>query len=98
MVEHNYFYVLGRRYIIFNSLVWNHSNVHMKFLLIISICSQIHLECLPPMVHDVHFNTHYECAMKGYKIAKDMMTDLGQDHVNQDGIVIAFKCQVGSEV
>ena len=70
----------------------------MKFLLVISICSQIHLECLPPMVHDMHFNTHYECAMKGYKIAKDMMSDLGRDHVNQDGIVIAFKCKVGSEV
>ena len=50
------------------------------------------------MVHDMHFNTHYECAMKGYKIAKDMMSDLGRDHVNQDGIVIAFKCKVGSEV
>jgi hypothetical protein len=36
--------------------------------------------------------------MKGYKIAKDMMSDLGRDYVNQDGIVIAFKCQVGSEV
>ncbi len=48
---------------------------------------------MPPLVHDNHFNSHYECATKGYKIAAGMMADLGQDYVNNSQVVIGFKCR-----
>jgi len=48
---------------------------------------------MPPLVHDNHFNSHYGCATKGYAIAESMMADLGQDYVNNELIVIGFKCR-----
>ena len=70
----------------------------MKFLLIISVCSQLYGNCMPPMVHDNHFNSHYECATKGYEIAAGMMTDLGQDYVNNNQLVIGFKCRPNLDI
>lgn len=70
----------------------------MKFLLVFTICSQIHGNCIPPMVHDKHFDSHYECATTGYGMAKEMMADFGQDYVERNQIVIGFKCKAGSEI
>ena len=70
----------------------------MKFLLVFTICSQIGMDCMPPVVHNTHFNSHYECATKGYNVAEEMMADFGQDFVNRHEIVIGFKCKAGSEI
>jgi hypothetical protein len=70
----------------------------MKFLLVFTICSQIGMDCMPPVVHNTHFNSHYECATTGYSIAEEMMADFGQDFVNRHKIVIGFKCKAGSEI
>ena len=50
------------------------------------------------MVHDKHFDSHYECATTGYSMAKEMMADFGQDYVERNQIVIGFKCKPGSEI
>ena len=42
----------------------------MKFTLILTICSQIYGNCMPPLVNEMHFKTHYECATYGYGLAK----------------------------
>ena len=70
----------------------------MKFTLILTICSQIYGNCMPPMVKEIHFKTHYECATYGYGLAKDMMADLGQDYVNNNRLVIGFKCRPGLDI
>ena len=75
------------------SLVWNHSNVHMKFLLVFTICSQLYGNCMPPVEHNKYFKSHYNCATTGYGIATAMMADMGQDYVNNNAIVIGFKCE-----
>ena len=51
------------------------------------------MDCMPPVVHNTHFNSHYECATKGYSVAEEMMADFGQDFVNRHEIVIAFACE-----
>ena len=56
------------------------------------------MDCMPPVVHNAHFNSHYECATKGYSVAEEMMADFGQDFVNRHEIVIGFKCKAGSEI
>ena len=65
----------------------------MKFTLILTICSQVYGNCMPPAVKDIPFNSHYECATYGYDLAKEMMADLGQDYVNTNRLVIGFKCK-----
>ena len=39
------------------------------------------------------YNSHFECATSGYDIAKEMMNQMGQNRVNNDRIVVAFKCE-----
>ena len=70
----------------------------MKFLLIATICSQIHLECLPPIEHSQHYRSHYDCATAGYLHAMSLMREMGQDFVNEEQIVIGFKCRPVSEI
>ena len=66
----------------------------MKFLLIATICSQIHLECLPPVEHSQHYISHYDCATAGYLNAMGLMRELGEDEVNRSQITVQFKCQM----
>ena len=70
----------------------------MKFMLFLTIGSQVHQNCIPPTVHDVVFDSHYKCATTGYQTAKDMLTELGQEFVDKNQVVIGFKCNSISEV
>jgi len=65
----------------------------MKFILVFTICTQMYQNCLPPTPSQEIYNSHFECATSGYKIAEEMMKQMGQDRVNNDRIVIGFKCQ-----
>ena len=56
------------------------------------------MNCMPPVVHNTHFDSHYQCATTGYSIAEEMMADFGQDFVNRHQLVIGFKCKAGSEI
>ena len=49
--------------------------------------------CLPPTPHSGVYSSHYECATEGYAIAQEMMYQMGQNRVNNDQIVIGFKCE-----
>ena len=64
----------------------------MKFLLIATICSQIHLECLPPIEHSQHYRSHYDCATAGYLNSMGLMREFGEPKVNDNKIMVAFKC------
>jgi len=65
----------------------------MKFILVFTICTQMYQNCLPPTPSQEIYNSHFECATSGYKIAEEMMNQMGQDRVNNDRIVIGFKCE-----
>jgi len=47
---------------------------------------------MPPVENNIFFKTHYDCAPYGYVLAKEMMTELGQDLVNNKRLVIGFRC------
>ena len=56
------------------------------------------MDCMQPVVHNTHFDSHYQCATTGYGIAEEMMADMGQDYVNNNAIVIGFKCEPKMDV
>jgi len=64
----------------------------MKFVLVLKICSLLYSDCMPPVENNIFFKTHYDCATYGYTLAKEMMTELGQDLVNNKRLVIGFRC------
>ena len=70
----------------------------MKFLLVLTVCSAVAEVCLPPAEMWPLYDSHYDCATKGYDIAAGMMTDLGQDYVNNNQLVIGFKCRPNLDI
>jgi len=68
----------------------------MKFLLIVQVCSALHMSCMNPM--DVgEYSTHFDCATAGYLNAMGLTQEIGQEVVNRDRITVKFECRpVGS--
>ena len=63
----------------------------MSFVLVLKICSSIQLACSNPMEIKT-FNNHYDCAINGYEISKNIIEDIGREEVIKDKIVINFGC------
>ena len=68
----------------------------MKFLLIMQVCSAIHMSCMDRMPVN-EYPTHFDCATAGYLNAVGMTRQIGEKVVNRDRITIKFECRaVGS--
>ena len=68
----------------------------MKFLLIMQVCSSIHLSCMNEMPAG-EYKTHFGCATGGYLNAMGLMRELGEAEVNRSQITVQFKCTVTSD-
>ena len=69
----------------------------MKFLLIITMCSNIYQNCMPPVQVEKVFDSHYECAYQGYSLSAEIIKGLGEKQVNRDKIYFSFSCkEIGS--
>ncbi len=66
----------------------------MKFLLVLTICSSVAGECMPPFNWRESFRTHYECAQFGYAEASKKLEEIGSKEVNEHGIMIQFSCNM----
>ena len=65
----------------------------MKFLLIMQVCSALHLSCMNEMTAG-EYKTHFDCATAGYLNAMGLMRELGEVEVNRSQITVQFKCTV----
>ena len=68
----------------------------MKFLLIMQVCSAIHLACMDEMPAG-EYRTHFDCATAGYLNAMGLMRELGEAEVNRSQITVQFKCTITSD-
>ena len=64
----------------------------MKFLLIMQVCSALHMSCMDPMEAG-EYSTHFDCATTGYLNAIGLTREVGQDVVNRDRITVKFECK-----
>ncbi len=64
----------------------------MKFLLIMQVCSALHMSCMDPMEAG-EYSTHFDCATAGYLNAIGLTREVGQDVVNRDRITVKFECK-----
>ena len=69
----------------------------MKFLLIMQVCSALHLSCMNEMPAG-EYKTHFDCATAGYLNAIGLTREVGQDVVNRDRITIKFECRPINEI
>ena len=69
----------------------------MKFLLIMQVCSALHLSCMDEMTAG-EYKTHFDCATAGYLNAMGLMREVGHEVVNRDQITVQFKCRLNTSV
>ena len=64
----------------------------MKYVLVLKICSLLHLNCLPEIPDNVVFNSWSECASAGYLRSIQTNNSIDSGMVNRNKIVINFEC------
>jgi|TARA_R110002096_G_scaffold309518_1_gene504239 hypothetical protein len=64
----------------------------MKYVLVLKICSLLHLNCLPEIHDNFIFNSWSECASAGYLRAIKINNDMDNRMVDKNLIVINFQC------
>jgi hypothetical protein len=64
----------------------------MKFMLILKVCSVVHLNCLPPIHDSFVFNSWSECASAGYLRSIETNNNIDSGMVNRNKIVVNFEC------
>ena len=64
----------------------------MKFLLLIQVCSALHMSCMNEMIVN-EYPTHFDCATAGYLNAMGLTQELGQEEVDRSRITIKFECR-----
>ena len=64
----------------------------MKFMLILKVCSVVHLNCLPPIQYSFVFNSWSECASAGYLQSIQTNNNIDSGMINRNKIVINFEC------
>ena len=69
----------------------------MKFLLIMQVCSALHMSCMDSMEAGI-YKTHFDCATAGYLNAIGLTREVGQDVVNRDRSTVKFECRPIHEI
>ena len=65
----------------------------MKFMLILKVCSVVHLNCLPPIQDNFVFNSWLECVNAGYLRSIQTTNEMDSGIVNRNQVVVNFSCQ-----
>tara|TARA_R110001632_G_scaffold144349_1_gene260760 strand:+ start:623 stop:835 length:213 start_codon:yes stop_codon:yes gene_type:complete len=64
----------------------------MKYLLVLKICSLVHLNCLPEIKDNFIFNSWSECVSASYLRSIKIINNIDSSVVNANKIVVHFKC------
>ena len=64
----------------------------MKFLLIMQVCSALHMSCMDTVEVGM-YKTHFDCATAGYLNAIGLTREIEEKVVNRYRITIKFECR-----
>ena len=64
----------------------------MKFILVISLCSFVNNQCLPPVEVDKKYNSWNDCVIAAIDISKDILIAQGKENVNKNKLATRFNC------
>ena len=70
----------------------------MKFILIMSLCSFINNQCLPPVQIDGDYASWKECTVNALDISKKLMETQEDNFINNNKMATRFICEEVSEV
>jgi len=69
----------------------------IKFILIIKICSFMHMDCMQEFSSSIVFDNYYECVTAGHIRSVTTLNNMGEDFVNRARIVIKFSCEESTD-
>jgi hypothetical protein len=61
-------------------------------MLILKVCSAVHMDCLPPIHDSFVFNSWSECASAGYLRSIKIINNIDSSIVNENKMVVNFQC------
>ena len=70
----------------------------MKFILVISLCSFINNQCLPPIEVKVEYNSWKECTTAALAISKQLIIAQEDTFINNNKVATKFMCEEVSKV
>jgi len=65
----------------------------MKFILVMSVCSFITGECLPPIKYLDYFDDWKTCAVKGLQVGAEALEAMDINTVNEHRLSIQYSCE-----
>ena len=65
----------------------------IKFILIIQLCSVVHMDCMKEFKSNIVFDSYYECMHSGHAHSIYTLNNMGQQFVDRTKTVIKFSCQ-----
>ena len=71
----------------------------MKFILILSMCSLLHQECVIDFMDEekIEFEHYSDCQIYGNRVSIDILENLGKD-VDKAMVKIFFRCEEIKEI
>ena len=60
-------------------------------MLILKVCSAVHMDCLPPIHDSFVFNSWSECASAGYLRSIKIINSMESSVINNNKVVVNFK-------
>ena len=70
----------------------------MKFILVISLCSFLENQCLPPIEIKDEYNSWKECTIVALEISKEIITEQEDTFVNDNKVATQFTCKELKEI
>ena len=70
----------------------------MKFILVISLCSFINNQCLPPAQIQGDYNSWKECTLAALEISKQLVIAQEDTFVNDNKVATKFMCEKLKEI
>ena len=70
----------------------------VKFILLISLCSFINNQCLPPIEVKVEYNSWKECTTAALEISKQLIISQEDSFINNNKVATKFMCEEVSKV
>ncbi len=69
----------------------------MKYVLVLKICSIVHLNCLPDINDSFIFNSWSECVSAGYLRSIKTMSTIDGSIIDANKMFVNFKCILTEE-
>ena len=70
----------------------------MKFILVISLCSFVNNQCLPPAEVKDEYDSWKDCAIAALEIAKEIIKAQENNLVNDNKLATKFMCNESKKI